>query len=108
MLYKFKSKAAGDVIMTGPHGDQLLQILDKEPSPTGILTVDQMPAALKALEAAVAAAEALAAAPLANGEPDPEDHPRVREAVTLRQRVWPFMELIRYSLPAKADIVWGV
>ena len=27
MIYKFKSKAAGDVIMMGPSGDQVLRII---------------------------------------------------------------------------------
>ena len=31
MLYKFKSKAAGDVIMLGPNGDQMLRIIGREP-----------------------------------------------------------------------------
>ena len=31
MIYKFKSKAAGDLIMMGPSGDQGLRILGKGP-----------------------------------------------------------------------------
>jgi hypothetical protein len=36
MLYKFKSKAAGDVIMLGPNGDQVLRLLGRAPAPSGI------------------------------------------------------------------------
>lgn len=105
MLYKFKSKAAGDVIMTGPHGDELLRLIGKEPTPTGILTVDQMPAARDALERAVAWAESHG-----QGQPtkDAEDEFKDFNAVGLRQRVWPFLELIRYSERERVDIVWGV
>ncbi len=57
MLYKFKSKAAGDVIMLGANGDQVLRIVGKEPAPQGILEATALAAAIAALEAAVAADE---------------------------------------------------
>ena len=106
MLYKFRSKAAGDVIMMAVSGDQVLRILGREPAAQGILEVCDMPAAMSALEAAVAQddqarreAEAEAAA---EGRTLPP-----REAVTLRQRAWPLLEMIRRSHGADADIVWG-
>jgi acetolactate synthase-1/2/3 large subunit len=52
MIYKFKSKAAGDLIMLAPHGDQILRILGKEPSAQGIFDVADMPAAIAAKIAA--------------------------------------------------------
>ena len=56
MIYKFRSKAAGDLIMLEPHGDQLLRLLGREPAPKGIIEPAQMPAAIAALQAAVRAA----------------------------------------------------
>ena len=53
MLYKFKSKASGDVIMNGPHGDELLRLLGREPAAQGIVQHADLPRALAALEAAV-------------------------------------------------------
>ena len=55
MLYKFKSRSAPDLIMLEPHGRQILQIIGKTPGPTGIITAAQIPAAMAALRAAVAA-----------------------------------------------------
>ena len=107
MLYRFKSKAAGDVIMLAASGEQVLRILGRQPAAQGILEVADMPAALAAIETAVeenerarrdAEAEARAA-----GHALPP-----REAVTLRQRAWPLAEMIRRSQQAKVDIVWGV
>jgi hypothetical protein len=107
MLYKFKSKAAGDVIMLAATGDQVLRILGRQPASKGILEVTDMPAALAALEAAVREAElarqAAEAEAAAQGHPPP-----AREGVSLRQRVWPLAEMIRRSQAAEADIVWGV
>ena len=39
LIYKFKSKAAGDVIMLGPGGDQVLRIIGREPAAKGIIEV---------------------------------------------------------------------
>jgi hypothetical protein len=53
MLYKFKSKASGDVIMFETHAKALLEIMGKDPSAKGILLVADMPKALEALEVAL-------------------------------------------------------
>ena len=58
MIYKYKSNAAGDVIMMGPGGDQILRINGQEPAPKGILESADMPAAMRAIEPAVADDEA--------------------------------------------------
>jgi hypothetical protein len=31
-----------------------------------------------------------------------------REGVSLRQRAWPMVEMMRRSVAEKADVVWGV
>ena len=49
MLYKFKSRAAADLILLEPQGRQILEIIGKTPGPTGIVTAAQIPAALAAL-----------------------------------------------------------
>ena len=110
MLYKFKSRAAADLILLEPQGRQILQIIGKTPGPTGIVPAAQIPAALAALEAAVAADEARlreAAQQAAQTDPNaPEDEPR--DTVRLRQRAAPFMDLLRRSLQEDCDVVWGV
>jgi hypothetical protein len=57
MIYKFKSAATGDVIMLGPHGDQLLRLLGREPALKGIIEPGQMALAIQTLQAAIASAE---------------------------------------------------
>ena len=42
MIYKFKSKATGDLIMTQPVGDRVLSLIGKPATPQGIIEVDQM------------------------------------------------------------------
>jgi len=58
VLYRFKSKASGDLVMLGPNGKQVLEILGKDPSGPGIILPEQMPDAVKALREAVFEEEA--------------------------------------------------
>ena len=97
MIYKFKSKAAGDLIMLGPQGDQLLRLLGREPAAKGIVEVAAMPAAIAALQAAVAADEA--APGLHRLQAIDEQSGRT---VALRQRVWPMVEMLQRALAAAA------
>jgi hypothetical protein len=101
VIYKFKSKAAGDVIMMGPNGDQILRILGREPAPKGIFEVADMAAAVAAIEAAIAAEEAPA-----DGEDD--DKKKGPRAISLRQRAWPLVEMMKRAQAANEPIVWGV
>jgi len=103
MIYKFKSKASGDVIMLGPQGDQLLRLIGREAAAQGIIEPAAMAAAIAALEAAVAAEEA---GPAAGGE-DEESTPAGR-SVALRQRVWPMVEMLKRASAEQQPVVWGV
>ena len=100
MIYKFKSKATGDLIMTQPVAERVLSLIGKPATPQGIIEVDQLPAAMSALEAAVSA-EAPATAGGDDGGPK-------GDRVSLRQRVWPMVEMMKRALAAKQAIVWGV
>jgi len=107
MLYKFKSKAAGDVIMTGSPGDEVLRLIGKAPAAQGIIEVAAMSAAIAAIEQAVAADEAARAQAEKEAATDGRKL-APREGVTLRQRAWPLVEMMKRSMTENADIVWGV
>ena len=109
MLYKFKSKAAGDVIMLGPNGDQLMRLLGREPAARGIFEVDAMPGAIAALEAAVVADEARRTSG-AGGQTDGVGEASTGQGgdgIALRLRVWPLVEMMRRCHAADEVIVWG-
>src|SRR3982751_836709 len=103
-MYRFKSKADGDLIMMDPVGDQILRILGREPASRGIIEVAALPDAIGALEEAIAAAE-LARRDAKGGDDDDDD--RGANAVGLQQRAWPMLEMMRRSVAERADIVWG-
>lgn len=111
MLYKFKSKTTGDVIMLQPNGRRVLEIIGKDTQAgtgdKGILLPEQMPAAIAALEAAIVKEEAEQKAAVADALARSEPPPRF-EAISLRQRALPFIEMLRRCEKAGTEIVWGV
>lgn len=139
MIYEFKSRATGSVIMTRAVAEWILQIVGKAPGRTGIITVDQMPGAIDALNRAIeqerealraerramefgtpgasARGVAPAAAPAgsvgstgASGakadDTDPTDHDPY--PVSLAQRAFPFIEMLKQAHKAGKDVTWGV
>lgn len=107
MIYKFRSKAAGDTVMLGPQGDQFLRAIGREPSTKGIIEPAAMPAVLVALQQAMEQDDA-AQAP----RPDPDDEALLEAAgqdtIPLRRRLWPMVEMIRRAQAADEPVVWGV
>ena len=100
--------------MLGPHGDALLRALGREPSGRGIIEPVQIPAALAALQAAIAADEAARAARSSGGQADAIDDTAGDgegagpEGVSLRQRLWPMVEMLRRAQAEDEPVVWGV
>ena len=107
MIYKFKSKAAADLIFLPENGRQLLAILGKADAAQGIIEPADMPAAVQALQAAVDQAEQAqdqaAEEARARGE-----KPLPAPAVGLRQRAQPFLAMLERCQRAQQAIVWGV
>ena len=111
MLYKFKSKGTGDVIMLQPNGQRVLEIIGKhtaaEPSVKGILLPEQMPQALEALKNAVLQEETQQKDAIAQALAENLPPPRF-DAIGLRQRTLPLMDMIRQCLKEDEAITWGV
>ena len=123
MLYKFKSKATGDLIMLEPQGRQILKIIGKDPDPKGIIEPQDMLAAIAALRQAVvleeeqrqaaaqAARDAQAAQTSQAVASDDNAQPAGSHAsghISLKQRVVPFIDMLQRAHAEGKDIVWGV
>lgn len=98
MLYKFKSKNAGDVIMLEPNGRRILEIIGKDPGNKGIILPEQMPAAIKALQDAIALED--------SGDEEAGTVPG--DGLGLHQRAIPFIDMLQRNHQAGAEVVWGV
>ncbi|KAA3655460.1 MAG: DUF1840 domain-containing protein [Proteobacteria bacterium] len=109
MLITFKSAAGADVIMLGKAAQSMFVALGKDPdSPTGIVTVEQLPEAIARLKQAIAADKA-ARARDADDAADDEDAPRGMAApVSFAQRAWPLLDLLELAQKEGQPVVWGV
>ena len=119
MIYEFKSRATGSVIMTKAVAEWILQIIGKTPGRTGIITVEQMPGAVDALNRAIAqekeelraerrAMESVGSAPPNASDAEKADLENDPYPVSLAQRAYPFIDLLKEAHRAGKDITWGV
>lgn len=110
MLYKFKSKVTGDLIMLEPNGRQILKLIGKDDSAApakGILLPAEMPAAIAAIERAVAQEEETLQKRLQEAQATGETLSRT-DLITLRQRAVPFIDMLQRCHQADTETVWGV
>ena len=111
MLYEFKCRATGPVVMTQKVAERLLGIIGKETGPTDIILPAQMPGAIRALEAAIAAErERPQPEPKDAESGDEEENERDEEArrpVSLAQRAWPLIDMMKAAAAADREITWG-
>ena len=106
MLYKFKSKNAGDVIMLQANGRKVLEVIGKDAGPTGIILASQMPAAIQALQDAIALEESTQH--VAHTDAELDIGAVYGDAPGLRQRAMPFIDMLQRNYKAQTDVVWGV
>jgi hypothetical protein len=106
MLITFKSGVCADVMMFGDVARQMMELMGKAPDSRGVITVEQMPAAIARLRQAVAEDRRLHAAPPAGGDEEEEEERRNRVSVT--QRALPLIDLLECSLREESAVTWGV
>ncbi|MDO9434913.1 DUF1840 domain-containing protein [Hydrogenophaga sp.] len=108
-IFRFKSRETGDLVMLHAHGQRLLEIVGKDPSGPGVIQPSQMPAAVSAIHAAVAADEAKQKQKQVKEEATQDgDAAPDGDTVSLRMRAAPFVEMLERCEKAGVDIVWGV
>ena len=99
MLVQFDSDVGG-LTMLGDTAVQLLQLMGHSGTvPSAILSTD-IPAAVEKLERALA--QSSAAAPLGGDEGDHDREPRV----SLRQRAFPLIQLLKAAAKQGCDLTW--
>lgn len=136
MLVTFKSKATSDLFMFWENAMQILDLFEKDAF-QGIITVDEMPEAIRILEAEIARKKVEEAKEREEREKaereeeerlrkeaeekfysteDEEEDPYEKKApppapekpVPFSARAWPFLQMLRTALKKERDIVWGV
>lgn len=101
MIYQFRSKAGPDVIMLADLSQRIFDILGRSLEPRGILTVEQLPSLITALETAILKdLEERSEAENAGEKPKLADR--------LGQRAYPFLELMKQGKAKGEPVMWGV
>jgi hypothetical protein len=123
MLYEFRSRATGTVVMTADVAEPLLRAMGKEPTPSGIVTVAQLPEIIARLERA--RAQSTMEAPARTDHPSTQastqastqpstkalthlDPEMPEPPVSFGARAWPLLDLLQAAHAAGRDVVWGV
>jgi Domain of unknown function (DUF1840) len=105
MIYQFRSKAGPDVIMLADLTKRIFDILGRPLESRGILTVEQLPDLITALETAIL--KDLEERAKANeGNENSVDKPKLADR--LGQRAYPFLELMKQSKAKDEPVMWGV
>jgi hypothetical protein len=105
MIYQFRSKAGPDVIMLADLTQRIFEILGRPLEPRGILTVEQLPALIIALETAIL--KDLEERSKSNTA-DQENTEKPKLADRLGQRAYPFLELMKQAKAKDEPVMWGV
>ncbi|MGB7180322.1 MAG: DUF1840 family protein [Burkholderiaceae bacterium] len=87
MIYQFKSRAAGSVSASQAAAELILETISHPVAPKGIITVDQMPAAIQALKQ------------LNKGEDT---------GAAVAAHTDSFVRMLEEAMAGGADITWGV
>lgn len=111
MLIVFHSKAASDVMMFAAHALAVMHVMGRHYGDTlperGVITHEQLPAAIAALEQAIAVDKENDREE--DRDPDENDdvklHP-IAEPVSFRQRAWPLLTMLRASNEREVDVMW--
>ncbi|QWD62672.1 DUF1840 domain-containing protein [Polynucleobacter sp. MWH-UH25E] len=105
MIYQFRSKAGPDVIMLADLTKRIFDILGRPLEPRGILTEEQLPALITALETAIL--NDLEERKKVGENKDSESE-KPKLADRLGQRAYPFLELMKQARAKNESVMWGV
>ena len=110
-LVVFRSKAAAEITMFADAAQRLLQIIGKTAAERGVIRADEVADALTRLTAAVEQEKAELLEGRARREADVragDTHSERPMPITLGQRAFPLIEMLRAAQRQRVDVTWGV
>jgi len=118
MLFRFKSKVTGDLLLLDPHGRRILKVMGKADEAQGIIQVKDMANCILALEKAIEEearqlaesnrSEDVNQAGLKPPDQDGEESDKSPQGVSFKHRAMPMLNMLRVCQKAEVPIVWGV
>jgi hypothetical protein len=110
-LVVFRSKAAAEIFMFAQSAQRILEILGKDDAPRGVITAADVQPALERLTAAVDAEKSALRDARTSGAGSRVDEPADSgdvSPVSLAQRAFPLIEMLRAASKRGVDVTWGV
>ncbi|MCC6713748.1 MAG: DUF1840 domain-containing protein [Gammaproteobacteria bacterium] len=102
MLVRFRSKESAEFVMLGDIAVKLIQLMGHSGTIPGAIAADDVPAALERLREALAI-QGAAPAP----EPEDEEEAGEREPpVTLANRAYPLIEMLKAAAANDSYVMW--
>ena len=102
MLVTFRTKAYANITMFGDVALDIIRLMGHSGTVPGAMAVEDIPAALARLRRAIANEEAAAVAADASGEDDDDE----KDAISLRNRAFPLIEMLEAAERDKVPIMW--
>lgn len=103
-MITFRSEVGPDIMMFDEVARRMMELMGKEKTARGVVTVEQLPETIAGLRAATAQDRAQGQEPAADDEADGSAPP----PVGLAQRALPLIELLEISLARGKPVTWGV
>ena len=109
-LVVFRSRAAGEIFMFAETARRIFDIIGRPDAPRGVITAEQVPEALRKLVDAVEEEKAQLKAAQEDAETDDRQGEGgvQQRAITLGQRAFPLIEMLRAAQKKKVDVTWGI
>ena len=110
MLIVFHSKSSAEVLMFGQHALPILRAAGKsfedgKLPERGVITRQQLAAAIKGIEQAMAITTETEENPDTDDDNDDKVHP-VNEPVSFRRRAYPLLAMLRLANEKQEDVQW--
>lgn len=108
-LVIFRSRAAAEIFMFAETAQRIFDILGRAPSSQGVITAEQLPEAIAQLTQAVEQEKAQAKNTSHQAEDAEDDAPvQTAQNISLAQRAFPLLEMMRAAEKRKVEVTWGV
>lgn len=110
MPYTFQSKCCANITMLNSHAKQLIETIGKDASEAGIVTVEQIPAAVAQLQTAITQAELREQQNQAEATQDSENDgweaDNTSSTVSLRARYTPVLQMLAEAAKHDTPVIW--
>jgi hypothetical protein len=101
-MITFRSEVGPDVMMFNDVAHRMMELMGKDRTTRGVVTVEQLPDAIARLKAAAARDRGQPRNDANDGEEEAEP------PVGLAQRIAPLVELLEISLGRDKPVTWGI